>query len=75
MFLHIVSTCLQSDNIKSDLQPYLEQTDISDELLLELMNTVCAHETERQNKKKLLGQQRPVNVHSKTSDAPAVKNE
>lgn len=50
MFLHTVLTGLQSDNIKRDLQPYLEQTDISDELLLERMNTACAYEAERQNK-------------------------
>lgn len=43
MFLHTVSTGLQSNNIKCDLQPYVEQDDISDELLLEQMNTACAH--------------------------------
>ena len=46
MFLHTALTGLQNDNIKRDLQPYLEQTDISDELLLERMNTACAYETE-----------------------------
>lgn len=35
MFLHTMLTGLQSDNIKRDLQPYLEQADISDEQLLE----------------------------------------
>ena len=64
MFLHTVLTGLQNDNIKRDLQPYLEQTDISDELLLERMNTACAYETERQNKKKLLGQPRPATIHA-----------
>ncbi|KAJ8014366.1 hypothetical protein DPEC_G00039480 [Dallia pectoralis] len=76
MFLHTVLTGLQNDNIRRDLQPYLEQADISDELLLERVNTACAYETERQNKKKLSGQQRPVTIHSvQSSDAPAEKNE
>ena len=55
MFLHTVLTGLQNDNSKDDLQPYLEQADISDELLLKRMNTACAHETERQMKKKWQG--------------------
>lgn len=76
MFLHTVLTGLQNDNIRRDLQPYLEQADISDELLLERINTACAYETERQNKKKLSGQQRPVTIHSaQSSEAPAEKNE
>lgn len=76
MFLHTVLTGLQSDNIKRDLQPYLEQTNISDELLLERMNTACAYEAERQSKKKLLGQHRPVTIHSaQACDAPVEKNE
>lgn len=76
MFLHTVLTGLQNDNIKRDLQPYLEQTDITDELLLERMNTACAYETERQNKKKLSGQAQPATIHSvQSSDAPAEKNE
>lgn len=76
MFLHTVLTGLQNDNVKRDLQPYLEQTDISDELLLERMNTACAYEAERQNKRKLLGQQRPITIHSaQSSDAPVEKNE
>jgi len=76
MFLHTVLTGLQNDNIRRDLQPYLEQADISDELLLERMNTACAYETERQNKKKISGQQRPVTIHSaQSTDAPPEKNE
>lgn len=76
MFLHTVLTGLQNDNIKRDLQPYLEQRDISDELLLERLNRACAYEVESQNKKKQLGQQRPVNIHSvQSSTAPVEKNE
>lgn len=64
MFLYTVLTGVQSDNIKRDLQPDLEQADISDEMLLERINVACAYETERLNKKKMSGQQRPVAVHS-----------
>lgn len=63
MFLHTVLTGLQNDSIRSDLQPYLQQTSSSDELLLEKLNVACANEAERQHKKKLLSQQRPVTVH------------
>jgi hypothetical protein len=52
------------------------QTDISDELLLERMNTACAYETERQNKKKLLGQPRPATIHAvQSSDTPVEKSD
>ncbi|KAL3979220.1 hypothetical protein ACER0C_017770 [Sarotherodon galilaeus] len=73
MFLHTVLTGLQNDNIKSDLQPYLQETITSDELLLEKLNVACANEAERQNKKKLLSQQWPATVHSLQSDTPADK--
>ena len=70
MFLHTVLTGLLNDNVKRDLQPYLEQTDIADELLLERMNTACAFETESQHKRKTLGQ-RLANINStQSSDAP-----
>ena len=76
MFLHTVLTGLQNDCIKRDLQPYLEQTDISDELLLERMNTACAYETERQNKRKSLAQSKPTTIHSvQSSDAPVEGND
>ena len=71
MFLHTVLTGLQNDSIKSDLQPYLQQTTTSDELLLEKLNIACANESERQNKKKLLTQQRPTAVHTVQSDDTA----
>ncbi|CAI5669819.1 unnamed protein product, partial [Oreochromis niloticus] len=52
LFMHTVLTGLQNDNIKSDLQPYLLQTNTSDELLLEKVNIAVANEKERQDKKK-----------------------
>lgn len=76
MFLHSVMTGLQNDNIKRDLQPYLEQAGVSDELLFEKLNTACAYESERQDKKKMTTPQRPVAVHSAQSDhTPAEKKE
>lgn len=76
MFLHTVLTGLQNDSIKRDLQPHLEQSDIPDELLLEKVNTACAYETERQNKKKLLGPPRAATIHSvQSSDVPVEKND
>lgn len=76
MFLHSVMTGLQNDNIKRDLQPYLEQASVSDELLFEKLNTACAYESERQDKKKMTTPQRPVAVHSAQSDhTPAEKKE
>lgn len=72
MCLHTVLTALQSDNVKHELKPYLEQTDISDEFLLEWMITACALEAERQKKRKLFGhQQQSVIIHSaQSSDTP-----
>ncbi|KAI2647357.1 Chaperone protein ClpB [Labeo rohita] len=64
MFLHTVLTGLQNDYIRGDLKPYLQQTDVSDELLLEKLNLACMTETERQNKKKIAVQHRSVVVHS-----------
>ena len=76
MFLHSVLTGLQNDNVKRDLQPYLEQATISDELLFEKLNTACAYESERQDKRKMTTSQRPVAVHSAQSDhTPAEKKE
>lgn len=74
MFLHTVLTGLQNDSIRSDLQPYLQQTATSDELLLEKLNIACANDAERQNKKKLFIQHRPTTVHSaQSNDTPAEK--
>ncbi|KAL6454997.1 hypothetical protein MHYP_G00365650 [Metynnis hypsauchen] len=74
LFLHTVLTGLQNDNIKRDLQPYLEQSDITDELLLERLNIACAYETERNNKRKMITPQRPVPVHSVHSEVTLVEN-
>ncbi len=60
MFLHTVLTGLQNDRIQSDLQSFLSDPTISDEVLLERLNVACSHETERQNKR---NSERSVAVH------------
>ncbi len=52
MFLHTVLTGLQNDRIQGDLQPYLVDTRVTDETLLEKLNVACSHEVERQSKRK-----------------------
>lgn len=74
LFLHTVLTGLQSDSVKSDLQPYLLQTSTSDELLLEKLNVACANEKERQDKKRQNLPPRSTNVHVvQSSDGPDEK--
>lgn len=64
MFMHTILTGLQNDNVKTDLQPYLLQPATSDELLLERLNTACANEKERQDKKRQITPQRHTAVHA-----------
>lgn len=52
MFLHTVLTGLQNDRIQGDLHPYLTDTTVTDETLLEKLNVACSHEAERQSKRK-----------------------
>ncbi|XP_028971131.2 uncharacterized protein LOC117594385 isoform X1 [Esox lucius] len=73
LFMHTVLTGLQSDNIKGDLQPYLLQTDTSDELLLEKLNISHANEKERQDKKKHSAPSRVTNVNTVQSSEALVE--
>lgn len=73
LFMHTVLTGLQNDNIKSDLQPYLLQTNTSDELLLEKVNIACANEKERQDKKKHSAPSRVTHVSTVQSSEPPVE--
>lgn len=74
LFMHAVLTGLQSDSVKSDLQPYLLQTSTSDELLLEKLNIACSNEKERNDKKRQNLPPRPTNVHAlQSSDVPVEK--
>lgn len=76
MFLHTILTGLQSENIKRDLQPYLELANVSDELLLEKFNTSCACENERLDKRRMVPPQRSAAIHSaQTTDHLAERKE
>ena len=68
MFLHTVLTGLRNESIRNDVLPYLQQQTCSDELLLEKLNIACANETERQNKRRQITQQRSATVHAAQSD-------
>ena len=73
MFLHTVLTGLQNESIRNDLLPYLQQQSCSDELLLEKLNIACANETERQNKRRQITQQRSATVHAAESEDPILE--
>lgn len=70
----LVLTGLLSDNIEQDLQPHLELPNVPDEMLLEKLNTSCACENERLDKRRRVTPQRPATIHSaQTSDNYAEK--
>ena len=72
LFMHTILTGLQSDNVKSDMQPYLLQPTTSDEVLLEKVNVACANEKERQDKKKQAMPQRTTTINAVLpNDTPA----
>lgn len=76
LFMHTILTGLQSDSVKSDMQPYLLQSTTSDEVLLEKVNIACANEKERQDKKKYAVPQRAAIVNAvqpNETPAPAEK--
>lgn len=68
MCLHTILTGLQSDSVRIDMQPLLLDSDTPDELLLERINTACANETERRNKKRCLASQSAVNASAVQSE-------
>lgn len=68
MFLHTVLTGLQNDRIQSDLQPYLSDPAVPDEVLLEKLNIACSNESERQNKRKY---EKSGTVHAVQLNEPA----
>ena len=59
LFLRAISTGLISYSIKADIDPYLNDINVSDEVLLEKLNLAANNETERKHK---LGKQARVNV-------------
>lgn len=74
-FFHAVLSGLQNDNIKRDLQLYLELTNVSGVLSLEKLNIPCACKCEKQDKKKILMPARTAAIHSAQTDSTTPKNE
>ena len=50
LFLHLLESGLQQGAVRIKLRPFLQQSDITDELLIEQMNVIVSTETERQKK-------------------------
>ena len=50
LFLHSLETGLHHEAVRTKLRPFLQQPDITDELLIEQMNIIVSTETGRQNK-------------------------
>ena len=50
LFLHAISTGLISYSIKADIDPYLNDINVSDEVLLEKLNLAENNEAERKHK-------------------------
>ena len=61
MFLHSLLTGFQSDNIKVEMKPFLQNSTLSDEELFEKLNASVNSETERQQK---LGSQSKTKLNS-----------
>ncbi|CAB4011231.1 Hypothetical predicted protein, partial [Paramuricea clavata] len=63
LFLHSLETGLHHEAVRTKLRPFLQQPDITDELLIEQMNIIVSTETERQKKfgKASQAQQRKIN--------------
>lgn len=68
MCLHTILTGFWSDSVRIDMQPLLLDPKIPDELLLERLNTACANEAERKNKKRCLASQTVAGVSAVQSD-------
>ena len=58
LFLHSLETGLHHEAVRTKLRPFLQQSDITDELLIEQLNLIVSTETERQKK---FGRARKVN--------------
>ncbi len=63
-FLRSVGSGLISDHIKFQLRPYLDDSKISDEMLINKMNEAAGDETERLNKQKKNTGSKVAKVHS-----------
>ena len=50
LFLHSLETGLHHEAVRSKLRPFLQQLEVTDELLIEQMNLIVSTETEQQKK-------------------------
>lgn len=66
LFLHSIETELHHEAVRTKLRPFLQKSDITDELLIEQMNMIVSTETERQKKfgRASQARQRKVNVQA-----------
>ncbi len=67
-FLRSVGSGLISDHIKFQLRPYLDDSKISDEMLINKMNEAAGDETERLNKQKKNTGSKVAKVHQLCSE-------
>ena len=75
MCMHTLLTCFHNDSIRINMQPFLLDPDTSDEALLERLNTACATEAERKNKRKSSTPQSTTSVNVVHSeDMPTAKS-
>ena len=64
LFLHSLETGLQQEAVRTKLRPFLQDTDISDEKLIEHMNLIVSTETERLKKFVSAGQSKQKRVNN-----------
>ena len=67
MFLHSLQTGFRSEGVRTDMRPYLQDPNITDEELLEKLNIAASHEAELQQK---MNGSRPTTVSSVSHNTP-----
>ena len=70
LFLHSLETGLQQEAVRTKLRPFLQDTDISDEKLIEQMNLIVSTETERLKKFGSAGQSKQKRVNNVNVEMP-----
>ena len=68
MFLHTLQTGFRSEGVRMEMRSHLQNPEVSDEELLEHLNTAASQEEERQRK---MGTVKPTAVNSITEQTPA----
>ena len=67
MFLHTLHTGFRSEGVQMEMRPYMQNPEVSDEELLERLNTAASQEEERQRK---MGTLKPTAVNTLTQQTP-----